>query len=55
MIAHGGDAEVFVLTDAGLQGNTHIPFADPNNHKVAEELAGWLHRKGLAKYARRRR
>ena len=49
---HGGDAEVLVLTEAGLRGNTHIPFADLNNQKVADQLSRWLHRKGLDKYAR---
>jgi hypothetical protein len=48
---HGGDAEVLVLPEAGLRGNTHIPFADLNNRKVAEELSKWLHRKGLDDYA----
>ena len=44
---HGGDAEVLVLTEAGLNGNTHIPMADMNNEKVAELLQDWLKRKNL--------
>jgi hypothetical protein len=51
---HGGDAEVLVLPEVGLRGNTHIPFADLNNKKVADQLSKWLHRKGLDQYARRR-
>lgn len=51
--AHGGDAEVLLLPEAGLAGNTHIPMADLNNREVAQLLAEWLERKGLAGYARR--
>lgn len=46
---HGGDCEVLLLPAAGLQGNTHIPFADLNNEAVAAELSKWLRRKGLDK------
>lgn len=46
---HGGDCEVLYLPDAGLRGNTHIPFADLNNEAVAKELQKWLQRKGLDK------
>ena len=34
----GGKAEVLMLPSVGLRGNTHIPFADLNNQKVAEQL-----------------
>lgn len=44
---HGGDAVVIHLPEAGLTGNTHFPFSDLNNEKVAEHLANWLHKKGL--------
>lgn len=44
---HGGDATVIHLPEAGLTGNTHFPFSDLNNEKVAEHLADWLHEKGL--------
>ena len=44
---HGGDCEVLLLTDAGLRGNSHIPFADMNNDAVADEMTKWLRRKGL--------
>lgn len=48
---HGGDCEVLALPEAGLKGNTHIPFADLNNEAVAAELSKWLARKGLDKFA----
>ena len=35
---HGGKAEILMLRDAGLTGNTHIPFADMNNVAVADLL-----------------
>jgi hypothetical protein len=46
---HGGDCEVLLLPEAGLRGNSHIPFADLNNEAVAGELEKWLRRKGLDK------
>lgn len=46
---HGGDCEVLLLPDAGLRGNSHIPFADLNNEAVANELSKWLQRKSLDK------
>ena len=39
---HGGKAEVLVLPEAGLTGNTHIPFADLNNVAVADLLSQFL-------------
>jgi hypothetical protein len=45
--AHGGKAELLMLRDAGLTGNTHIPFADMNNVSVADLLAKFLHEHGL--------
>jgi len=39
---HGGKAEVLLLPDAGLEGNTHIPFADLNNVAVADLLSKFL-------------
>jgi len=44
---HGGHAEILMLPEVGLTGNTHIPFADLNNEKVAEQLFLFLHRNGL--------
>ena len=49
---HGGDAELLMLRDAGLAGNTHIPFADMNNVEVADLLSAFLAEKGLDAYAR---
>ena len=46
---YGGKAEVLVLTDAGLKGNTHIPFADMNNVAVADQLSKFLAKHGLDK------
>ena len=35
---YGGKAQVLMLPEAGLKGNTHIPFADMNNVAVADLL-----------------
>jgi hypothetical protein len=35
------------LTDAGLHGNSHIPFADMNNDQVARLLFAWLDKNGF--------
>lgn len=43
----GGRVEILRLTDAGLKGNTHIPFADLNNEEVAKQLFAWLKKNGL--------
>lgn len=44
---YGGKAELLMLPDAGLKGNTHIPFADLNNEKVAEQLDLFLKKNKL--------
>jgi hypothetical protein len=44
---YGGQAEVLVLPDAGLTGNTHLPFADLNNVGVADLLSEFLAKHGL--------
>jgi len=44
---HGGDATLVHLPSTGLHGNTHFPFADLNNVQVADQLEGFLMRKGL--------
>ena len=44
---HGGKAEILLLPDAGLKGNTHIPFADLNNVAVADLLSQYLAAHGL--------
>ena len=46
---YGGNAEVLKLTDVGLKGNTHLPFADMNNVAVADELSKVLAKHGLDK------
>lgn len=45
--ARGGQVEILRLPDAGLRGNTHIPFADLNNAEVASLLFDWFERKGF--------
>ena len=45
--ARGGHVEILKLDDAGLTGNTHIPFADLNNEQVAQLLFRWLDEKGF--------
>jgi len=49
---YGGKAEVLMLRDAGLTGNTHIPFADLNNVQVADLLSKFLRANGLDAYPR---
>lgn len=44
---HGGDAEVLVLPDVGIYGNTHFPMSDLNNLQIANLLSQYLHQKGL--------
>jgi hypothetical protein len=45
---YGGKAEVVMLPDKGLEGNTHIPFADLNNVAVADLLSQFLDAHGLS-------
>ncbi len=40
--AHGGHAAVLMLPSVGLEGNTHIAFADLNNVRVADQLSLFL-------------
>jgi hypothetical protein len=47
---YGGHAEVLMLRDAGLIGNTHIPFADMNNVEVADLLSKFLSDNNLDRY-----
>lgn len=44
---HGGKAELVILPDIGIMGNTHAPFADLNNREIAAHLEKWLQGKGL--------
>jgi hypothetical protein len=43
----GGNVQVVYLPRVGLQGNTHFPFSDLNNVKVADLLSKYLHEQGL--------
>ena len=45
--ARGGRAEILLLPETGLRGNTHIPFADLNNVAVADLLSAFLRKHGL--------
>jgi hypothetical protein len=49
---HGGKAQLLALPDAGLRGNTHIPFADMNNVAVADLLLKFLAEQKLDARAR---
>jgi len=49
---HGGNAQLLLLPEAGLQGNTHIPFADLNNVAVADLLSEFLREQHLDGHAR---
>jgi len=43
----GGDVTVVHLPEIGIKGNTHFPFSDLNNVKIADLMSGWLKEKGL--------
>jgi hypothetical protein len=45
--AYGGDAEVVVLPEIGVFGNTHFPMLDSNNKQIANLLYQYLREKGL--------
>ena len=45
--AHGGRAEVLMLPSVGLEGNTHLAFADLNNIQVADQLSLFLRKNKL--------
>jgi len=44
---HGGDVTVVELPSIGIRGNTHFPMSDVNNQEVAQQMAGWLNKKGF--------
>lgn len=44
---HGGHAELVILPDVGIHGNTHFAFADKNNIQVANLVKNYLHQQGL--------
>lgn len=39
---YGGNASVVHLPEIGIYGNTHFPFSDLNNQKIAELLGDWF-------------
>jgi len=44
---HGGNAQVVMLPEIGVKGNTHFPMLDLNNVKIADLLSKYLKDKGL--------
>ncbi len=44
---HGGDVTVVHLPEIGVKGNTHFPFSDLNNIKIADLMSKWLKEKDL--------
>jgi hypothetical protein len=47
--AHGGDAELLILPEVGITGNTHFPMLDTNNVEIADLLSEFLDGKGIEK------
>lgn len=47
----GGNAALVHLPEAGIAGNTHLPFCDTNNREVADLAFAFLDRNGLDSYA----
>lgn len=45
----GGDVTLVHLPAIGIKGNTHFPFSDSNNLKIAGLMSKWLNEKGLDK------
>lgn len=39
---YGGNASVVHLPEIGIYGNTHFPFSDLNNQKIADFLGDWF-------------
>ena len=44
---HGGDVTLVHLPEIGIKGNTHFPFSDLNNVRIADLMSEWLKKKGL--------
>ena len=44
---HGGDVTVVHLPEIGISGNTHFPFSDLNNIRIADLMYEFLEKKGL--------
>lgn len=45
--AHGGDATVVFLPEAGIYGSTHFMMSDTNNRDVADFMEHWMKEKEL--------
>ncbi|MDN3446763.1 alpha/beta fold hydrolase [Psychrobacter sp. APC 3281] len=45
---YGGQAQVVELPKIGVYGNTHFPFSDLNNEKIATLLEQWLEKNKLS-------
>lgn len=50
----GGNVTIQYLPDVGLRGNTHFPFFDLNNDKVADLMSKYLREHGLDRRAQGR-
>lgn len=44
---YGGDVTLVHLPETGIRGNTHFPFSDLNNLEIADQMSGFLKKKGL--------
>jgi hypothetical protein len=44
---HGGDVTLVHLPEIGISGNTHFPFSDLNNLKIADLMVEFLEKNGL--------
>jgi hypothetical protein len=44
---HGGDVTLVHLPELGIEGNTHFPFSDLNNLRIADEVSEFLTEKDL--------
>jgi hypothetical protein len=44
---HGGDGTVVHLPEISIRGNTHFPFSDLNNVRIADEMSKFLADKRL--------
>lgn len=44
---HGGDVTLFRLPEIGITGNTHFPFSDLNNVRIANEVSKFSEEKYL--------
>lgn len=45
---YGGNAQLIHFPKIGIYGNTHFPFTDLNNERIAEELSNWILNNQLA-------